>query len=148
MATDIIAAVLYGLSLGVQYNPLFAIFGATIAAAIAGVPYADARRITYAGIVLFVAWLLGDGLRIMGRTQDAFFNAPTSVNVIVESPTNTAIVLVMWALLSFGIGYVAPTWAGAFAGSHVTRGTGWLTAIAVSVAVSLALSVIVATTAG
>lgn len=148
MAADIIAAVQYGLSLGIQYNPLFAIFGATIAAAIAGVPHRDARRITYAGTVLFIAWLLGDGLRIMGRTQDAFFDAPTSVNVIVESPMTAAIVLAMWALLSFGIGYVVPAWAGAFAGSHVTRGTGWLTAIAVSVAVSLALSVIVAAAAG
>ena len=148
MAADIIAAVLYGLSLGIQYNPLFAIFGAATAAAIAGVPHRDARRITYAGTILFIAWLLGDGLRIMGRMQDAFFDAPTSVNVIVESPTTTAIVLAIWALLSFGVGYVAPAWAGVFAGYRVTRGTGWLTAVAVSVAVSLALSVIVASAAG
>ena len=148
MAADIIAAVLFGLSLGVQYNPLFAVFGAAIAAGIAGRPRSDTRDVVYAAVVIFIAWLLGDGLRIMGRTQDAFFDAPTSVNVIVDSPANTAIALVLWALVSLGLGYVAPAWAGAFAGSRVTRGTGWLTAIAVSVAVSLALSVIVAGVAG
>ena len=119
-----------GLTLGLQFNPVAAAIGSVCAAALTGYPGAPRARRLWAALVLLAAWGLGDGIRIAGAaTADPRFQ-PAFVAVIV------------WSLIGFALGYALPALAGMFVGQRVTRGTGWLSAGAVALTVSLALGVI------
>lgn len=142
VVTGIAGALWQGALLGIQYNPVFGIAGAVIAAALVGFPKAPAERRFWAGSTLVVAWLIGDGLRIIGRTRELFDGAGALSGM---TPGWTAyLLLATWALVAVGVGYLAPAWAGILVGRRVTHGTGWLSAMAIAVAVSLGISSLIA----
>ena len=66
MGGDVVSAAMAGLLLGVQFNPLASVVGASLAAA-----FATAGRTGWALAVLFAAWLVGDGARVIARGTDA-----------------------------------------------------------------------------
>ncbi len=127
-AAGLLGVLALGVGLGLQFNPVTSLAGSLIAAVIFGTPKAPAARRPLAVAVLALAWLAGDGVAI-GRS------------VAVDPPKApfdwTAIAL--WALVGALVGYVVPAAAGALVGRRVTRGTGWLSAGAVALAVSGAL---------
>jgi hypothetical protein len=128
--------------LGLQFNPVFAVTGAAIAAGLLGYPRAPRERGFWAGAVLVVAWLAGDGLRVLARARDAYDGVAVSAS---GSPAWVVVLpLVLWALVSLAVGYLLPAWVGITVGRRVTHGTGWLAAMAVAVGASLGLSSLVA----
>jgi hypothetical protein len=119
-----------GLTLGLLFNPVAGAVGAVVAAALAGYPKASRARVAWAGSVLVVAWAIGDGIRVLGAAT-----ADPRVR-----PAYLA--LVTWSLVGFAVGYALPAVSGMFVGRRVTHGTGWLSAAAVALTVSLALAVL------
>lgn len=110
--------------MGLQFNVFAATVTAVLAAAVAGYPRAPRARVWWAAAILIVGWALGDGIALAGASGvTAGYGAG-------------------WALVGFAIGYVLPTVVGAAVGRAVYRGTGWLAAGAVALAVTPALSVI------
>jgi hypothetical protein len=140
---SILAAIALGLALGVSFNPFTSVAGASLAAAVYGSPKAGRDRRLWWLAILLIAWLLGDGLRVMARVRDAVDLMPASA---LHSPGASALwwALAVWALAGLLLGYVLPAALGSYAGHRVTHGTGWLSAIAVAVTASLALSAIAA----
>jgi hypothetical protein len=116
-----------GLALGLQFNPVAAAIGAVAAAALAGFPGAPRARTVWAWVVLAVAWAVGDGVRVVGMLAAEPRYAPAYLSVVA------------WSLVGFAVGYALPAAVGMFVGRRVTRGTGWLSAGAVALTVSLAL---------
>ncbi|MGB4592508.1 MAG: hypothetical protein WBI63_01875 [Coriobacteriia bacterium] len=131
----VLAAVADGVRLGVQFNPLFATIGSAIAAALLGYPKAPVERRFTAGAVIVIAWLTGDGLRILGRARDTI----DGIGALGNSVSGWSL-LGLWALVSIALGYVLPMLVGVAVGRRVTFGTGWLAAATIAIAVSLALA--------
>lgn len=145
LTTGVARALWQGVRLGMAYNPVFGIGGALAAAALLGYPRAPRERRFWAGAVLVVAWLAGDGLQVLGRTRDVVDGVGAFAHV---APTWAAyMLLAAWALISLGLGYLAPAWAGIVVGRRVTHGTGWLAAMAIAVGASLGISTLVASLA-
>ena len=135
-----LAALLEGVRFAVQYNPLAAALTAAVAAALSGYPNAPRHRARYSALVLAVGWLLGDGLRIVGRARDLYDG------VIAPSAADSATVwltIAVWACGGLALGYVLPALVGIAVGRRVTHGTGWLAAAAVAAGLSAAISAIV-----
>lgn len=131
MLGEILAVAGSGLQLGVQFNPIVAMAGAAIAAAFAAV-----SRARLAAVTIAAAWILGDGMRILTRAADV-----RAGDVLVAGgPSAQWLLIAIWALASLGIGYLAPMWIGAFVGSRVTHGTGWLAAGALGATAASALA--------
>ncbi len=125
-----------GVALGLQFNPLFGVAGAMIAAVLMGYPKAPENRRPIAAGVLALAWLAGDGARIGAS--------------LTSSPPRTWYEwtpLVLWAVVGALVGYLAPAAAGIMAGRRVVRGTGWLTAAAVALMVAGAIALVTPTLA-
>ena len=125
-----------GVSMGIAYNPILSVVGAAVAAALF-VGVSPKRALAGAGTLLCF-WLFGDGLRVIARARDladGLAHAPASIDSWVLIST--------WGLVGLLLGYALPAWAGAFAGRRVIFGTGWLTAVAVSVGLSLTLAAFV-----
>ncbi|MDZ4167186.1 MAG: hypothetical protein U1E08_05790 [Coriobacteriia bacterium] len=128
-----LAAALEGIRLAVQFNPLVAIVTAAVASAVSGYPRAPRERRHRTELIVAVGWLLGDGLRVLGRARDVYDG--------VGAPDWSAwTVLALWALGSLFLGYVLPVLAGTAVGRRVTHGTGWLAAAAVAAGLSAAIS--------
>lgn len=128
-----------GALLGIQYNPLFALITAALAAGLWGHRKVKRDHRWWAAIVLLVGWLGGDGLRILGRARDYWDAAATyAATGLPTWPgwTNLAV----WALVSLALGYVLPALVGGAVGRRVTHGTGWLAAAAIAVALSATIS--------
>jgi hypothetical protein len=138
---SILAALALGFALGVSFNPFTSVAGASLAAALYGSPKAHRdRRLWWLAVVL-LAWLLGDGFRVMARVRDAVDLLPApELHGGAASAQWTA--LAVWAIAGLLIGYVLPAALGSYVGHRVTHGTGWLSAIAVAATVSVALSVL------
>ncbi|KAF0209364.1 MAG: hypothetical protein Q8S43_09875 [Actinomycetota bacterium] len=127
--------------LGLQFNPVFAVVGAAIAAGLLGYRKAPRERMFWAGSVIVVAWLAGDGLRVLARARDAYDGA----TLLNGTPVwGTILLLALWAVVSVVVGYLLPTWAGITVGRRVTHGTGWLAAMSIAVGASLGLSSLIA----
>ncbi len=142
VATGVVQALWHGVQLGIQYNPVFGIGGAIAASALLGYPRAPRERRFWAGAALVVAWLVGDGLQIIGRARDVFDGVGAFAHT---TPAWAAYVLLAtWALVTAAVGYVAPAWLGIHVGRRVTHGTGWLAAMAIAVAASLGVSTLAA----
>ncbi len=142
VATGVVQALWHGVQLGIQYNPVFGIGGAIAASALLGYPRAPRERRFWAGAALVVAWLVGDGLQIIGRARDVFdgvgaFAAHHARGGRVRAARDVA-------LVKAAVGYVAPAWLGIHVGRRVTHGTGWLAAMAIAVAASLGVSTLAA----
>lgn len=147
MAEEFARAVLYGLELALQYNPLTALVGATLAAALLAPRDRAMERRIWAASAIVIPWLAGDGLRVLARTRDVYDGyALTRLTGGSTAIGYTAIAV--WAVAGLLVGYVLPMWAGAFVGRRVTHGTGWLAAASIAVAASLALSTLVALVTG
>lgn len=147
MAQEFARAVFYGLELAFQYNPLAALVGATIAAALLAPRDRVMERRIWAASALVIAWLVGDGLRVIARSRDVY-DGHTLAASAGGSVALDYTAIVAWAVVGLLVGYALPTWAGAFVGRRVTHGTGWLAAASIAIAASLALTTLVALTAG
>ncbi|MCE5204253.1 MAG: hypothetical protein ABFC80_06355 [Coriobacteriales bacterium] len=135
----VVDAIADGARLGMQFNPVFATVGAAVAAAVVGYPKAHDERRFSAGVVIAIAWLAGDGLRVIARARDAADGIGALHGAALGWLT-----LLAWGITGLALGYIAPMLAGAAVGRRVTFGTGWLTSATISVAVSLALASILA----
>lgn len=128
-----------GLLFAAQYNPLWAVAGSGIAAALVGFPKAKRDRWQWAALVAITAWLVGDGLRVLARARD--YLDSSAAYAAAQLPVWPGwVTLAVWALGSLALGYVAPAIVGAMVGKRVTHGTGWLAAAAIAVALTLAVS--------
>ncbi len=127
------AALLEGLRLAVQFNPLVAIVTAAVASAVSGYPRAPRERQHWTELIVALGWLLGDGLRVLGRARDTY-------DVAGVPDWSAWFVLALWATGSLFLGYVLPVLAGTAVGRRVTHGTGWLAAAAVAAGLSAAIS--------
>lgn len=130
-----LVALANGARLGMQFNPVFATVGSAIAAALLGYRNAPVERRFTSGAVVVIAWLTGDGLRIIGRARDAV----DGLGAIGNSVSGW-ITIAAWVLVGLMVGYVVPTLVGVAVGRRVTFGTGWLAAATIAVATSLAIA--------
>jgi len=129
-------ALLAGASLGLWYDPFFAVLGAAAAAGLLGWRERVPAWRWAAGSALLVAfWVVGDGIRIVLRARDA-----AAAPLVGGEPWLNWLALGTWALVSFLAGYVFPAAVGIAAGRMQRRGLGWPTAVAVAVGVSLGFS--------
>lgn len=118
-----------GALLGLTFNPVTALVGAALGGAL------GARgRIGWALAAVLGAWMLGDGARVTAAAVSAVQEAAGEPAAAVVAPH------VMWGLVGLAVGYALPAWAGAYVGSRVTHGTGWLTGAAIAAAVSAAVA--------
>lgn len=131
--TGPLAPVVLGAALGASFNPYAGVAGSALAAALVGSPRTARHRYSWAIAALMLAWLVGDGFRVLGRAREAFDA------VALATPWERWAPIAFWALLGLAF-YAIPAWLGAFVGRRVTHGTGWLSAVAISVTLSLALS--------
>ncbi|MDH4140711.1 MAG: hypothetical protein OEV43_09100 [Coriobacteriia bacterium] len=141
MTEEFAAALQAGFALALSYSPVVAPVVAVGAAALAGHPKASHSRVAWAFALVLGGWLVGDGLRALGRARDL----ADGVGWLLGPPTPmwaewTAIAA--WALGALALGYALPAWAGAFVGRRVTRGTGWMAAIAVCMTASAAVGLV------
>jgi len=129
----------FGLALGLSFNPLTAILGSSVGAALSGSPRSGDKRLGSGLTVLAVAWLLGDGFRVMARLRDALDGVWPSASA---DTAEVLVVLVGWAVAGAVVGYLVPFVFGRTVGRRVTHGTGWLTAgsLAAAATVTMAIS--------
>lgn len=123
-----------GLKLALSFNPIIALLGSAAAAAVLAAGRGGRRA--FAGISLLSGfWLVGDGLRVLARARDL----ADGISALPPGWLGWA-TLAIWGAGGLAVGYALPSWAGTFAGRRVTFGTGWLTAIVVSITLSLSVS--------
>ena len=118
-----------GALLGLAFNPLTALIGAALGGALGA-----RSRIAWAVVVVFAAWVLGDGVRVVAAVVATLEAAGEGGVAAQVAP------LVAWGLVGLGAGYALPAWAGVFVGSRVTHGTGWLTGGAIAAGVCAAIA--------
>lgn len=127
----LLSAAAGGVEFGVQFNPLWALGTAALAAALWGYPKAPRRQRQWVPVVLVAGWLVGDGLRILANARDYYDSAATYA--ATGLPVWPGWVhLAAWALVSLALGYVAPAIVGGAVGRRVTHGTGWLAAAGIA----------------
>jgi hypothetical protein len=115
--------IVVGVATGLQFSPIAAAVTCVLAAGVSGYPSAPRSRLWWSAAIVLAGWAAGDGVRIAGSSA---------------GPT----VLAAWAVSGLALGYVAPTWLGAYVGRLVHRGTGWLSAGAVALTLVPALSLL------
>lgn len=134
---DLIEALRAGIALAAAFNPVFALIGAVAAACVLATGR-GVRRMFAGWSLLAAVWLVGDGMRVVASARDLYDGAGL---LLPSAPVwSNVVAVVLWGAGGLLVGYALPAWAGAFAGRRVTMGTGWLTAGAVSVGLSLALA--------
>lgn len=134
-------ALLAGLALGVRFNPLSAAIASGAAAAYAAADGTVRGRRGVASAVLAAGWLIGDGLRVIGRAREVFDGVrPLLAQGAPRSAEWTAVVV--WAAVGFALGYVVPAWAGVYAGRQTVRGLPWAVAACVAVGASLGFAAV------
>lgn len=131
VALELLAGVGAGLLLAIQFNPLASVVGAALTAALAAV---GRTRLAVAALVL--AWLVGDGARVIMRLSELASGA----HLLAGGAPSQWAALAAWALGGLAFGYALPAWTGAFVGSRVTHGTGWLAAGALAATAAMALA--------
>ena len=127
MLSGWLQATLVGVRFGLQFNPLAVLVGSSLAAALVGYPAAPRSRWLWAAVLLLGAWVIGDGVEVAASLPAGTISA------------HAAWTLALMVVVSLGVGFVLPAAAGAYVGRHVTRGTGWLSAFAVSAMLAGAL---------
>ncbi len=120
---SLMAEVGLGALLGLSFNPVAALIGVVLGGALGAL-----SRIASAVAVVLAAWAFGDGVRVAAVVAATVESAGAGSVAAEVAP------LVAWGLVSLAAGYALPAWAGAFAGSRVTHGTGWLAGGAVAAA--------------
>jgi len=131
-------ALLAGASLGLWYDPFFAVLGAAAAAGLLGWrERVSPWRWAAASALLVAFWALGDGIRIALRAREA-----AASPLVNGEPWLNWLALGTWAFVGFVAGYVFPAAVGIAAGRMQRRGPGWPAAVAVAIAISLGFSVL------
>lgn len=138
--SDVVAGLMAGLRLAAEYNPVFAGIFAAVAAALCA-RQGRPGRMAFGVALLVVGWLVGDGLQVISLARDLLGGAGALLPDLSLLANWAA--LAVWAVAGAGIAYAAPAWAGAYVGWHVTFGTGWLAAAAVSATVSALVAMLV-----
>lgn len=134
-----LGAVLDGLRMAAQYNPMFAASGSALTAALWGHPKARREKRQWAALACAAAWLVGDGLRVLARARD-HYDGIAALKAAGAAAWPGWVTLGIWAAGSLALGYVVPAVVGGMVGRRVTHGTGWLAAAAVASALALAVS--------
>lgn len=138
--SSFLEAVIAGSRMALAFNPLVSLVGSAVAAAFIATG-TGWRRAVGGAALLVLAWFIGDGWMVVSQARAV---AAGTVGAQFAMPYS-ALAVSLWALLGIALGYVAPAWAGAYAGRRVVWGTGWLTAGTVAVGVSAALAQIART---
>jgi hypothetical protein len=134
-----------GLLLGLTYNPLAAVIGATLGAAVGAFAARRGSPIPWWLVVTAIVWLIGDGIGVLAQLASVYLRTASFLRP--GEPTWAAfIAVVVWGLVSWLVGYALPAGVGVAVGKRVHFGTGWLAAAAV--AFTLALAVVVLAGAG
>lgn len=111
-------------------------FVSLVAAAASAVLWTRARSwpgVALSWLVLAVAWALADGVLVVAMLDRAASQGGSDRPLLVAG-----------GIASAALGYAVPAWTGVFVGKRVVRGTGWMSAIVVSLTASGALSAIAA----
>ena len=134
MSAGLRHALVYGVTLGLAFNPVSAVIGAAPAAAVFITRFRKAEARVWAGAILATAWLVGDGMRVIVHTRDIYAGQPVPGLGELSSGAAT-LAVVAWVALSLGVGYVLPTYAGVSVGLRATKGSSWLYASVAAVAI-------------
>lgn len=140
LAEETFGVLAAGSALAVAFNPLTSIVATPLTAALlGGRDGSGPRRRAWAFVVLSAGWLLGDGLRVLGRARDVLDGTGGLLEAGAPLWAQYSTVA-LWGLGGLALGYVLPVCAGAFVGRRVTHGTGWAAAgmVAAGVAGGLA----------
>lgn len=131
-------ALLAGTTLGLWYDPFFAVLASAGAAALLGADEHARWRWRWPSAVVGVSllWFAGDGARILLRAQGAGATGP----IIDGAGWRAPLALATWALVGLAAGYVFPALVGVRVSRLVRGPLGWPTAVVVAIAVSLVLS--------
>jgi hypothetical protein len=120
---------LTGAVTGMNFHPLASIAALVVSGALMGSTRATRVRVAAGFFALLAAWTAADG----------------SVAYLYARQTQLAgeavpwLFLAVWIAVGLAAGYLLPALAGRAVGVRVTHGTGWMSAIGVSVMLSLAL---------
>lgn len=128
-----------GFILGLSYNRLAAVAGATLCAALS--VFLSQRDRPWAWLLPLtgVFWVIGDGTAVAARLASL---AGGSVGAGPVPVWSAWAALLVWALTGWLLGYLAPAAVGAAVGRRVHFGTGWLAAGAVAFTVAVAVAAI------
>ncbi len=143
MSDGLGSLIVYGVALGLSFNPVAAMGGSAMGAAFAGAPDGDRGNRMWGWLVLAVAWAAGDGLRALSTVPDLLDSAGWGVAAM--TPVEVAVVVASWIVVSAGVGYLAPFLVGCATGRRVHWGTGRLSAAVVALAGAGALYVLAGT---
>lgn len=132
-------AVVAGVALGMRYNPVAAMLASAVVAAYLAWGETRQSRVAIGAAVIAAAWLIGDGLRVIGHAREAYDGASSLLAAGAPSWAEWT-ALALWALVGLGAGYVLPAWAGVHAGRRTVMGVDWLVAASVAFTVTVALS--------
>jgi hypothetical protein len=130
-----------GLLLGLTYNYLAAVIGATLGAAVGAFTARRGSRIPWWLLVTAVVWLIGDGIGVLGQLASVYLRTASFLRP-GEPLWAAFIAVVVWGLVSWLVGYVLPAGIGVAVGARVHFGTGWLAAAAVAFTLALAVAVL------
>lgn len=131
-----------GLLLGLTYNPLAAVIGATLAAAVGAFTARRGSPIPWWLLVAAIVWLVGDGLGVIGQLANVYGGASASLLAAGAPLWAGFVAVVVWALVGFLVGYALPAGVGVAVGRRVHFGTGWLAAAVVAFTLALAIVVL------
>jgi hypothetical protein len=131
-----------GLLLGLSYNPVAAVIGATLGAAVGAFNARRGSRIPWWLLVTAVVWLIGDGLGVLGQLGAVYRGTAPSFLGSGAPSWAGFVAVVAWGLVGWLVGYVLPAGIGVAVGKRVHFGTGWLAAAAVAFVLSLAFVVL------
>jgi len=132
MSGDVFVSLVLGLESGLRFHWIPAAVTAAAAAAVTGYRRAPRSRDWWAAGILFAGWAIGEGL--------------TAVQWVAGNPTmfketpEAYWLLVTWIPVGLALGYVLPTFAGAYVGRLVHKGTGYLSAAVVALTIVPALA--------
>lgn len=118
-----------GAAAGLVFHPLASAGALVVSGALMGTKRAARWRVVAALAVLAAAWSFADGRLVLDYANGATAAGDPVPWAFVGS----------WALVGFAAGYLLPALAGRFVGTRVTHGTGWVSAIAIGVGLSIAL---------
>jgi hypothetical protein len=120
---------LLGAFTGLTFHPLVSVGSLTVSGALMGARGVARWRVVAGFALLAFAWAFADGRLAWVYAADAQ----------AQGEAIPWVFLATWALVGLAAGYVVPALVGRAVGTRVTHGTGWISAIAIAVGLSLAI---------